>query len=142
MAKFCSQCGNILSEGDRFCMKCGAPVSVEASTTVQIDPTIQANEWFQKGMAYPDGKGVKQDFKKADEAFQKALGFGKKESLSWIGIARLYQSAAILRSAAETALVQKRQSQEEMAVGQKIGQGASAENVPAADDPLPVIPEK
>lgn len=122
-------------------MKCGAPVAIDVSSTIHTDPAIKADEWFQKGISYLDGRGVEQDFKKADEAFQKALGFGKQESLSWIGIARLYQSAAILREVAETAMEKKSQPQEAAMTAQRINQKLATGAAAPMDDPLPIIQE-
>lgn len=142
MAKFCTHCGNPLSPDDKFCMKCGAPIVSSIPTPIKPDPKIKAAEWFQRGMAYLDGNGIEQDFKKADNAFQKSFGFGNKQALSWVGIARLYQSAAILRGSLEASqevavkdeLMPNIQNPEEISPSEKMN--------PVSDAPLPVIPEK
>lgn len=143
MAKFCTHCGNPLSPDDKFCMKCGAPITSSVTAPIKPDPKIKAAEWFQRGMAYLDGNGIEQDFKKADNAFQKSFGFGNKQALSWVGIARLYQSAAILRGSLEAA--QEAAKKDEIMppnVQKTEAISPSDETNPVSDTPLPVIPEK
>ena len=92
---------------------------------------------------YLDGNGIEQDFKKADNAFQKSFGFGNKQALSWVGIARLYQSAAILRGSLEAA--QEAAKKDEIMppnVQKTEAISPSDETNPVSDTPLPVIPEK
>ncbi len=94
--KFCVKCGAKLLADSNFCTNCGAKcASSEPSPTSTAQPII--DKQIQDGLKFLDGVGVPRDLNKAMECFRVSANNGNPEGEFWLGIARLYQSIAILR---------------------------------------------
>ena len=115
MNKYCINCGSELFPNAKFCVKCGAPVTIPEPTTPVVEKKIQetvekaiekpaerpVEKSVQKHIEKPSQKPVEKPEKKVSFSAQEDISFPKKKKnnrllCGLLSILLIFQSAAVL----------------------------------------------